>query len=94
MTESQRAGQEAADPGAYVGSEPEREAETIPGGIGSKDQRISASDSRPGADGEPEDDGDTSDVVTGEIGSASLKEPGDTEHNAADLDQLAAKQGD
>jgi len=51
------------DPGGYVGSEPEREAETIPGGVGPKDQRTSASDSRPGADGEPEDEGDPSDAV-------------------------------
>ncbi len=28
--------------GAYIGSEPEREAETIPGGVDPKDERIAA----------------------------------------------------
>ena len=37
---------EAHDPGAYIGHEPEFEAETIPGGIGPKDQRISALDTQ------------------------------------------------
>ncbi len=31
-----------ADPGAYVGHEPERQAETIPGGVGPDDERIAA----------------------------------------------------
>ena len=31
-----------ADPGAYVGHEPQRQAETIPGGVGPDDERISA----------------------------------------------------
>jgi hypothetical protein len=31
-----------ADPGAYVGREPERQAETIPGGVRSDDERIAA----------------------------------------------------
>ena len=31
------------DPGAYIGSQPEREAETIPGGVTSQDERVSAS---------------------------------------------------
>ena len=30
------------EPGAYVGREPERMAETIPGGIGPDDERIAA----------------------------------------------------
>ena len=60
---------ESADPGAFIGSKPESEAETIPGGVDRRDQRTSASNSRPGVDGEPED-GDTSDVVDGEVGSA------------------------
>ena len=30
------------DPGAYVGHEPERQAETIPGGVGPQDERIAA----------------------------------------------------
>jgi hypothetical protein len=31
-----------ADPGAYVGSKPERQAETIPGGVKPGDERIAA----------------------------------------------------
>ena len=31
-----------ADPGAYVGNRPERQAETIPGGVGPDDERIAA----------------------------------------------------
>ena len=79
--------QATEDPGAYIGSEPERESETIPGGVDSKDERTSGSNSRPGAAGEPED-GDTSDVIEGEVGSASLKEPAAAERAAADLDRL------
>jgi hypothetical protein len=30
------------EPGAYVGHEPERQAETIPGGVGPDDERIAA----------------------------------------------------
>jgi len=37
-----------ADPGAFIGRLPEREAETIPGGIGPKDQRVSAVGTQPG----------------------------------------------
>jgi len=33
---------ENEDPGAFIGRLPEREAETIPGGIGRKDERVSA----------------------------------------------------
>jgi hypothetical protein len=44
-----------------------------------------------GASTDPEqDDGDTSDVVEGEVGSASLKEPTEAEGSAADLDRLPA----
>jgi hypothetical protein len=34
------------DPGAYIGHEPELESETIPGGIGPKDERVSALDTQ------------------------------------------------
>ncbi len=40
--------------GAYVGSRPEREGESIPGGIQPSDQRIAAYGSRPGVDREPD----------------------------------------
>jgi hypothetical protein len=36
------------DPGAYIGHEPERATETIPGGLSSADERVSAVDSQPG----------------------------------------------
>ncbi len=35
-------GQDEADPGAYIGREPERATETIPGGLGPKDERVAA----------------------------------------------------
>ena len=34
--------------GAYIGHEPEREAETIPGGVRRDDERIAANSSAPG----------------------------------------------
>jgi hypothetical protein len=37
------------DPGAYIGHEPERSTETIPGGLGPADERVSAVDTQPGA---------------------------------------------
>jgi hypothetical protein len=37
---------ESDDPGAFVGRLPERSTETIPGGIGPKDERVSAVASR------------------------------------------------
>ena len=83
-----RRSDKSADPGAFIGNEPEWEAETIPGGVDPQDQRTSASNSRPGVDGEPEDR-DTSSVVTGEVGSASLNdEPAEPEGLADDLEQL------
>jgi hypothetical protein len=45
---------EDLDPGAYIGHEPEREAETIPGGVSDRDERTSAYDSLPGVPGEPD----------------------------------------
>ena len=35
------------DPGAYIGRMPEREAETIPGGISDKDERVAAHSTQP-----------------------------------------------
>jgi hypothetical protein len=43
------------DPSAYIGHEPEREAESIPGGIKPEDERLSAYNSRPGVEGEPDE---------------------------------------
>ena len=45
---SQRARTAGADPGAYIGHEPERSTETIPGGVGRADERVAAVDSQPG----------------------------------------------
>jgi hypothetical protein len=44
-----------ADPGAYVGHEPERQAETIPGGIRPEDERIAAHSTQRGEDPETAD---------------------------------------
>ena len=38
------------DPGAYIGHEPERATETIPGGLGPADERVAAVASQPGAE--------------------------------------------
>lgn len=35
------------DPGAYIGRMPERATETIPGGLGRKDQRVAAGATQP-----------------------------------------------
>jgi hypothetical protein len=45
------------EPGAYVGHEPERQAETIPGGIGPDDERIAAHSTQ------REGDADTADTA-------------------------------
>ena len=39
---------EGLDPGAFIGRKPERQAQTIPGGVSRKDERISAVASQPG----------------------------------------------
>ena len=44
-----------ADPGAYVGHEPERQAETIPGGVHPDDERIAAHSTQRGEDPETAD---------------------------------------
>lgn len=41
------------DAGAYIGHEPERATETIPGGVGPADERVSAVDTRSGAAVDP-----------------------------------------
>jgi hypothetical protein len=38
---------EAEDPAAYIGRLPERSTETIPGGLGPKDERVSAVATQP-----------------------------------------------
>lgn len=46
---SKRARTAGEDPGAYIGHEPERATETIPGGLGPEDERVSAVDTQPGS---------------------------------------------
>jgi hypothetical protein len=43
-----RGGEQQRDPGAFIGRMPERSTETIPGGVGRKDRRVSAVASQPG----------------------------------------------
>ncbi len=45
---------EGLDPGAFIGHEPEREADTIPGGVGPKDERIAANSTQSGTRIEPD----------------------------------------
>jgi hypothetical protein len=97
MTTERRSTREDLDPGAYIGHEPEREADSIPGGVRPGDERVAAYGSQGGVPGEPDDedgepsvpiDGDTGDVVEGPVGSASLKDPDEAAASAADLDAL------
>jgi hypothetical protein len=49
-----RQGRRAApDPGSCIGRLPERATETIPGGLGPKDERVSAVDTQPGPSPKP-----------------------------------------
>jgi hypothetical protein len=50
---SRRGRDDADDPGAYIGHEPERSTETIPGGLSRADERVSAVDSQPGPETGP-----------------------------------------
>jgi hypothetical protein len=59
MTDEARTTDSEQDPGAYIGSEPERESETIPGGVKPDDERVAAHASKPGVAGEPDDNGIT-----------------------------------
>ena len=47
MPEQRRNDQSSRDAGAYIGRMPERATETIPGGIGRRDRRVSGVASRP-----------------------------------------------
>ena len=64
---------EGLDPGAFIGHEPERQAETIPGGIDSSDERIAAHSTRSGQATDADDPGghretDADDAVRREAG--------------------------
>ena len=45
---SERGRTAGEDPGAYIGHEPERATETIPGGVSPADERVAAVDTQPG----------------------------------------------
>jgi hypothetical protein len=47
-TPARRRDDERHDPGAYIGRMPERATETIPGGVGPKDVRVSGVATQPG----------------------------------------------
>jgi len=51
-TEPNQAGDDL-DAGAYIGREPERATESIPGGVQPGDERVAAYGSQPGVPGEP-----------------------------------------
>jgi hypothetical protein len=53
-TEANQAGDDL-DAGAYIGREPERATESIPGGVQPGDERVAAYGSQPGVPGEPTD---------------------------------------
>ena len=46
--------EKASDPGAYIGHEPERATETIPGGVRDDDERVSAVGSQSTGVGRPD----------------------------------------
>lgn len=56
---------EGLDPGAFIGHEPERMAETIPGGVGPADERISAVDTQSTGAGRPDRRGQPADEPGG-----------------------------
>ena len=53
------------DPGAYIGHEAERQAESIPGGVKQGDERVAAHDAAPGVPGEPDTVEDTTERQSG-----------------------------
>jgi hypothetical protein len=63
-----------AEPGAYIGHEPERQAETIPGGVRPEDERIAAHSTQGQEDPEA---ADTS--LTADEGDHRAQRGGDTE---------------
>ena len=76
---SQRARTAGHDPGAYIGHEPELSAETIPGGVGRADERVSAVDTQSGPVID-RDDVPPGGHAVGEPASADrLREAGDRE---------------
>ena len=65
MQPPRRPAQPKRDPGAYIGRLPERATETIPGGIGPKDERVSAVATQPAPVRGPEPRSDRGDPPAG-----------------------------
>ena len=53
--DEQQLDDEQLDGGAYIGNRPELASETIPGGVGDDDERVSAVDSQSTGEGKEED---------------------------------------
>jgi hypothetical protein len=60
-----RAGEHPDEPGAYIGREPERAADTIPGGVRHDDERISAGQTQSSGAGRPDERGQPADEPSG-----------------------------
>ena len=56
---------DAADPGAYIGHEPEPASETIPGGVGPRDERVAAVATQSTGVGRPDQRGQPADEPGG-----------------------------
>lgn len=61
----ERAGEHPDEPGAYIGREPERAADTIPGGIRHDDERIAAGSTQSSGAGQPDERGQPEDAPSG-----------------------------
>lgn len=69
------------EPGAYIGREPERAADTIPGGVRHDDERIAAHATQSSGVGRPDDRGQPADEPTGHrigdrVGDDDVREAG------------------
>jgi hypothetical protein len=70
------------DPGAYIGRMPERATETIPGGLGGKDERVSAVGTQPAPVR-----GDTPAAETGSSPAGHREADGSTERGTREAGQ-------
>jgi hypothetical protein len=64
------------DPGAYIGREPERSTETIPGGIGPDDERVAAHSTQTGG-GEERDVPPAGHRQSDRVSDDDIREAGD-----------------
>jgi hypothetical protein len=75
------------DPGAFIGHEPERAADSIPGGVRPDDERVAASQSESGVPGEP--DRDSSATGEGTEGVIDPRGPAEAAARASNPDKPA-----